>query len=257
MIVDTHVYLSRWPFRRLPDDEPEALVARLRRHGVAQAWASTFDGLFHKDVGAANARLVQDCRRHGPNLLAPFGSVNPKLPDWQEDLRRCQEEYKMPGIRLHPNFHGYTLDDPLFAELLRMACARGLIVQLAVQMEDDRVQYPLMKVLPVDLAPLAKVAVGIPKLRLMLLNGIRSVNRPALQSLLRVPGMRFEFAMLDGVGGVARLVEEVTAARVMFGSYTPFYNFESALLKMKEAGLAEAVARRINERNAREWGGRW
>jgi predicted TIM-barrel fold metal-dependent hydrolase len=253
MIVDTNVYLSRWPFRRLPDDEPAALVARLKRHGVAQAWAGSFDGIFHKDIGAVNARLAEDCRRHGGNLLTPFGSLNPKLPDWQEELRRCHEGYKMPGIRLHPNYHGYTLEDPLFAEVLRMATARGLIVQLVVQMEDDRVQHPLMRVPPVQLAPLPKLAEANPKLRLELLNALRSVNRQALQPLARVPGVRFEFAMLEGVGGVARLVDEVSAGRVLFGSHAPFYYFESALLKMKEAGLQADVADRITEANAREW----
>jgi hypothetical protein len=256
MIVDTNVYLGRWPFRRLPDDEPAALAALLRRHGVAQAWAASFDGIFHKDIGAANARLAEDCRRHGEGLLAPFGSIHPKLPDWREELRRCQEDHHMRGIRLHPNYHGYTLDDPAAAELLRMASARGLIVQIAVQMEDDRVQHPLMRVPPVDVSPLPKLAGADAKLRLMLLNGLRSASPQGLRGLAGVPGIRFDIAMLEGVGGVAKLVEEVSAGRVLFGSHCPFYYFESALLKMKEAGLGETEAGRIFEGNARAWMGR-
>jgi hypothetical protein len=252
MIIDTNVYLSRWPFRRLPDDEPAALVARLRRHGVTQAWAGSFDGVFHKDIGGANARLAEDCRRHGPGLLTPFGSVNPALPDWQEDLRRCHEVHRMPGIRLHPNYHGYSLEDPRLAELLRMASARGLIVQLAAQMEDERVEHPLMKIPPVNLAPLPGLVEATPKLRLMLLNGLRAPNAAALKPLARVPAIRLEFAMLDGAGGLARLAELLPADRILFGSYAPFYYFEAAVLKVKEAGLEPAVADRICQGNARE-----
>jgi predicted TIM-barrel fold metal-dependent hydrolase len=252
MIIDTNVYLSRWPFRRLPDDEPAALVARLRRHGVVEAWAGSFDGVFHKDVTAVNARLAKDCAAHGPGLLIPFGSVNPTLPGWQEDLRRCREVHRMPGIRIHPNYHGYKLDDSVCGELLRAASEAGLIVQLVAQMEDERMQHRLMKVPPVDLAPLPKLAEDHPKLRLMLLNGLRSWNAAAVKMLAQAPSIRFEFAMLDGVGGIARAADAVAVNRILFGSHAPFYNFESALLKVKEAGLSKETADRICRGNARE-----
>src|SRR5207249_2425279 len=81
VIVDTNVSLSRWPFRRLGGDETAQLVARLRQRQVAQAWAGSFDGIFHRDIAGVNARLANDCRAYGQAMLLPFGSVNPKLPD--------------------------------------------------------------------------------------------------------------------------------------------------------------------------------
>ena len=132
MIIDTNAYLSRWPFRRLAGDETIGdFVARLRKHGVGQAWVGSFDAPLHRDIGGVNARLAADCKQHGAGLLVPFGAVNPKLPDWQEDLRRCREQYRMSGIRLHPDYHGYTLADPAFGELLRLAAQAGMVVQLA------------------------------------------------------------------------------------------------------------------------------
>src|SRR5258705_12290378 len=153
-MIDVNVNLSRWPFRRLVGDEPAELVAGLRKRDVTQAWTGTFDGIFHKDISRANAQLAENCRRYGSNLLIPFGAINPKLPDWQEDLRRCREEHRMPGIRLYPNYHGYKLDDAVFPELLAAAASRGLIVQIALAMEDERTQNPLMQLAPVDPAPL-------------------------------------------------------------------------------------------------------
>ncbi|HMD83400.1 MAG TPA: amidohydrolase family protein [Terriglobia bacterium] len=251
MIIDTNVYLSRWPFRRLAGDEPEALVAKLRQRNVAQAWAGSFDGMLHRDIGGVNLRLAQACRDYGQGMLVPFGSLNPKLPDWHEDLRRCQEEHKMAGIRLHPNYHGYRLDDPVFAELLKLATACRLIVQLALCMEDERTQSPLMRVSAVDITPLAGVVKLVPGLRLELLNCHSNIGREEFRSVLAAGDVYAEISMVEGVAGVGRLVHESPPPRMLFGSYYPFFDFESALLKLQESGLDEASQKAICEDNAR------
>ena len=250
-LIDTNVSLSRWPCRRLPLDDTPALVAKLRSQGVKQAWAGSFDGLLHKDIASVNARLAEDFRKHGRGLLVPFGSVNPVLPAWEEDLRRCQEEHKMPGIRLHPNYQGYKLDDPVFARLLDEARARGLIVQLVVTMEDERTQHPLMRAPHVDVAPLVALLASRPDSRIVLLNWSRGVSGAPLAKLSAAPQVHFDIATLEGVGGVANLLKQVPADRVVFGSYAPFFYFESALLKLKESALSESQLTSIRADNAR------
>lgn len=247
-LIDTNLTLSRWPFRRCPLDETPALVAKLREHGVTQAWAGIFDGLLHKDLGSANARLAAECRAHG-NLLVPFGSVNPKLPDWEEELRRCAEAHRMPGIRLHPNYHGYKLDDPAFARLLALAAEKKLIVQLAVVMEDERTLHPLVQVPPVDTAPLAELLKRTPGLRFQLLNAFRSLRgEPLLR--LAAAGAHFEIAMLEGVSGVANLLKQLPAERLCFGSHAPLFYFESAVLKLKESVLTPEQDQALRSGNA-------
>jgi len=250
MIIDVNVSLSRWPFRRLRGDETPELVAMLRSRGVDQAWVSSFDGLLHKDVAGVNERLAADCRGSGAGLLVPFGTVNPKLPDWEEDLRRCAELHRMPGIRLHPNYHGYALDDPDFASLLNGAARRGLVVQLALRMEDDRVQHPLLRVPPVDASGLAAIAAGIPGLRLAVLNGPGPLSRDAVATLAGA-GICFDIAMLEGFTGVARFIEQIGLEQVLFGSHCPFFTWESARLKMRESDLGEPQERAIFSANAR------
>ena len=129
----------------------------------------------------------------------------------------------MPGIRLHPNYHGYQLDNPLFAELLTIAEQRGLIVQLAVRIEDLRTQHPLMRVSDVDTRPLAKLIAARPKLRLVLLNALRSLRGNAISQLVAAGPVYFEIAMLEGVGGIANVLGRIPADRLLFGSHFPFF----------------------------------
>jgi len=237
MIVDVNVSLSRWPFRRLRGDETPELVSILQERGVTQAWAGSFDGLLHKDIAGVNERLAADCARH--KMLIPFGTVNPKLPDWEEDLRRCHEVHHMPGIRLHPNYHGYALDDPDFARLLKLAADRRLLVQVVLKMEDERVHHPLLRVAPVDVSTLP----AVPGLRLMILNASASKSPPASASA-------FDFAMLEGITGVAKLIDQVGVDRVVFGSHFPCFTWESAEYKVRESGLDESAARKVLAENA-------
>jgi predicted TIM-barrel fold metal-dependent hydrolase len=250
-LIDVNAYLSHWPLRRLSGDDTADLVSRLRRHGVTQAWVGSLDGLLHKDVAAVNARLAEECRHYGDGLLVPFGSVNPKLPDWQDDLRRCVEEHHMPGIRLHPNYHGYTLDDPDFAKLLQLATERGLIVQLALIMEDERTMHPRLRVEPTSVTGLSALVKNASGLRLVLLNSQSVLRGRALAELLAAGEVYVEIAMPEGVGGVANLLAQVPPSRVLFGSYAPVFYFESALLKLQESPLSDEQREAIRCANAR------
>jgi predicted TIM-barrel fold metal-dependent hydrolase len=250
-IIDVNVNLSRWPFRRLPCDETSTLVKKLRSHDIDQAWAGTFDGLLHKDISSANARLAEECREHGRGILIPFGSINPTLPDWEEDLRRCHEVHKMRGIRLNPNYHSYKLSDPIFAKLLEAVEKRGLIAQLAVSMEDRRSQHPLVQVPNVDLTPLPDLLKQFPKLKIVLLNSLQYVNGQLLLRLAATEQISFDIATLEGVGGIGKLIQQISASKILFSSNAPYFYYESALLKVKESALTEIQAKSILAGNAK------
>ncbi len=249
-LVDVNVNLGQWPLRRLAGDDTAGLVTMLRSHGVLQAWAGTFDGLLHKDLIGANARLVEECRRRGQGLLLPFGSINPKLPEWEDALMQCARVHHMSGIRLHPNYHGYRLDDPAFKKLLSLATGLGLIVQLAVVMEDERMMHPLLRVEPVNTAPLADLVRETPGLRLVLVNALRTSRGPQLKKLIGAGNVFVEISMLEGAGGIGNLLQEVPVDRVLFGSHAPFFYFPAAQLKLQESPLSSEQLAAIRNKNA-------
>ncbi|EAQ82811.1 amidohydrolase family protein [Blastopirellula marina] len=235
--VDANVYLSRWPFRRMRYDTPDALASMLRSKGITQAWTGSLDGVFHKDIGAVNRRLSEACAQQDDGLLVPFGSINPLLPQWRDELRLCAERYRMPGIRLHPSYHGYDLKEPRLAELLQRAAELNLIVQLCAWLEDARTQHPQMRVPDVDLAPLGDLAASTSGLRLVLLNGVKNAAGVAQAKLLQLPNVYCDIAQLETSEGVSKLLATTTAEHLLFGSYSPMFYFDSARLKLTESVL--------------------
>jgi predicted TIM-barrel fold metal-dependent hydrolase len=249
-MIDTNVSLGRWPFRRLPAEDSGALADRLRRGHVEQAWVGSLEGLFQRDVAGVNFRLADDCRKADPERLVPFGTVNPTLPDWEEDLRRCHEIHRFRGIRLHPAYHGYTLADPPFARLLSLAAARGLVVELVVTMEDIRTQHPVFRVPPVDVRPLESLVRSIPGLRLVILNAFQTISLDNAHRLAGAGEVSFEIATLEGVDRIAKLVDRVGPNRCLFGSHFPLFYLESAALKLRETKIAREVIAQIVRTNA-------
>ena len=250
MIVDVNVNLSRWPFRRLVFDETAALVGKLRRNQVIQAWAGSFDGLLHRDVAAVNSHLATECQNKGDGLLCPVGTVNPMLPDWQEDLRRCHEVHGMHAVRINPNYHGYRLDDAACDALFRLAGERQMIIQLALKMEDVRTHHPLMQVPTVDVRPLAALVARHPNVRLIVMNNYGTIRGDAAARLAQAGQVYFEISHAEQVGALEKLVKQVSHERVLFGSHFPFFNLEATLLKFRESQLGGLMVEAIQHGNA-------
>ncbi|MFO1020901.1 MAG: amidohydrolase family protein [Planctomycetales bacterium] len=250
MITDTNVWLGRYPTRRLPFDDTPTLVARLRENKVTLAWAGSFEMLLHQDMEGVNARLAEECRQHAPNLLLPFGGINPVLPDWEEDVRRCHEVHHMPGIRLTPGLHGYALDNPFVNRLCALASERNLLVQIVVRIDDERTQHPLLKAADVDVKPLIKLLPQYPTLKLMLLNGLHNAGVQAFLSDPSANRVSFDIATLEGVGGIEKTLKRLTPDRLCFGSHFPFFVWESAKLKLQESALPQPILEQITHRNA-------
>lgn len=247
---DVNVYLGRWPFRRLPCESAGALAARLRHGGVRRAWVGSLDGLFNRDVGEVNRRLVEECRQADRDLLMPFGTVNPSLPDWERDVAQCKSTLGCGGIRLHPAYHGYQLGDAVFKELLGLADRIGLIVQIVVAMEDERTQQAALRTPTVDCKPLVALAARHPQLPMILLNAFRKLPHEEAATLANAGNVHFDTANLEGVDRLAALADKVGVDRIVAGSFFPLFYLEAMQLKLRETKLPHAVLERISTSNA-------
>src|SRR5437667_882851 len=200
-IIDTNVNLFSWPFRALKYCDTKALVAKLKKHRVIEAWAGSFEALLSKDMSGVNARLAAECLEHGPRFLIPFGSVNLAWPDWQEDVRRCHENYKMPGIRIYPGYQPFDLDHPGMESLVKMTSERGMILQVVFGLEDPRVHHPIINVGPVTFGPLLKVLNGTPNAKVQLLHF--APNRgDDLAQFMMTTNTFIDISQLEGNGAV-------------------------------------------------------
>lgn len=233
-IVDTNVSLFRWPFRRLPLDETPKLVHKLRTLGIGFAWAGSFEAILHRDLAAVNARLLDTCEKYSE--LVPVGHVNLSAHGWQLEARKCLAEQAFIGVRLHPNYHGYTLESPEFEHLLEMTEDRGCLLQIATSMEDIRTQHPRLQTADVDLRPLPQLLTKYGRARVQLLN-CRPANSQ-IEIWKDVPNLYLDTARVEGTDRIASLLRALPECRVLYGSHAPFLVPEAALIRVRESRLS-------------------
>lgn len=259
-IIDCNVHLFDWPFRKLKYARTESLAAKLRQHRITKAWAGSFEAVLHTQLDAANRRLAEECRTQGEGMFVPIGSVDPGGPDWEEDLRRCHEAYRMRGVRLYPAYHGYRLDQPDFAKLLAEAAKRNMLVQIVLRMEDERCHHPALVIGAVDVGPLVEVLKKVPPAKVQLINSAGRLLGKHVTALVRETQVTFDIAATEGNGGIGQLIAgtnysytgAIPCQRLVFGSHAPFFPCESALMKLFESPLDLAQLEMLMHANARQ-----
>lgn len=260
-IVDTNVNLFQWPFRRLKYSISQDLMQKLKIHQIKEAWAGSFEALFHKDMDGVNRRLATECDKVGKNFFRPFGTVNIAWPDWMEDLRRCHENYQMPGVRIFPSYQTFDLDHPEFPKFLHELAKRGLVLQIVGDMDDLRHHHPIITTRDVNIDALLEAAKKVPTAKIQLLYWNHRVNNNLMTKIVRESKILFDTARVETAGGLGKMISgnlwnnkavPVPVERILFGSHAPYFPVEANLLKLIESPLTSDQAKSIMNANAQQ-----
>ena len=247
MIVDCNATLGNWPFRPLRHSAPKAFLELMDLHGIAQAWVSPFESLLYKAVQEANLQFSAQIASLG-DRLAQIPVINPACPGWEDDVVHYLD-HPLPGFRLYPSYHGYTLEDDCCGELLERVAEAGRFVQISVRVQDERQHHPLVMVPPVDLSALQALPRRFPGMPFIVLNA----STPEIRAVANTgppANLFFDIANVESVGGVGDLAQEVGAEHLLFGSHAALFYVESSILKIREADLSDTDRELILNGNA-------
>jgi len=128
------------------------------------------------------------------------------------------------------------------------AASRGLVIQIATQLEDRRTQHPSLMAAPVELSPLADAARRWPRTAFVVLG--TTLATPLVTRLAGAGRVYFEISHHEGLQGISRALQSLPLERVLFGSHAPLFVYESSLLKLRESPLTDDQLRAIAFENA-------
>lgn len=248
MLIDVNTYIGHWPFRQLRHHTAGALVRRMDRYGIDRAVVGSIHGIFYKNAHQANEELASQTRRHADRLI-PFATLNPIYPGWEEDLRRCAEQLGLCGLRLFPQYHGYSLDDAAALELVDAAASLGWCVQVPMRVVDRRQRHRWDLAEDLKAASFEQALTSRPRVKWMFLNAL-GLNGEHMISARYVVGISRMTAVLQR--NIQTLAESTGVEHLAFGTGMPFKTPDPALLKLEVLDLPKRAVDRIAWRNASE-----
>ncbi|MFH1085591.1 MAG: amidohydrolase family protein [Chloroflexota bacterium] len=246
MIIDMSAYIGRWPFAPLGYESADDLLRLMDRAGVDKAAITSLNSIFYYDAEIGNREVGAACRQH-PNRLIPMAAINPNLPRWREHLTACVEQYGARGIRLHPDFHKYSLlaehRMPDIGALMAEAAQRGLPVFVQTSILDMR-HYPGYCM--VEEAPIAQVAQAIERYRdnTFIVGGARWFRARANELIkhARAANLTNHYIATDGLGGywdgLGSFVQQIGGERLLFTSRAPILYGEAARLVVETSEIS-------------------
>jgi hypothetical protein len=164
-VIDVNAYVGDWPFRPLRHSRPASLRRALEAVGITRALVSPLAAIFRQECQSANAELLRALRAHG-GFFAPVPAINPSYSGWEDDVQAALRA-RAPGVRLFPNYHAYSLDDPAARGAVAQAAASGLAVFLSLRMQDERHHHPRMMVPAVPADEVVRLARALPEARIV------------------------------------------------------------------------------------------
>jgi len=251
MIIDMHVLLGRWPFMPLKYDTVPGVLELMDRAGIDRGIVTSMNSVFYLDCEIGNREVGQACRQH-PDRFTPLVVLNPNLMLWKQHLQECLDVYDIKGIKLHPDYHKYSLLEDKAAAVMAEALKHRLPVYIQTSLLDMRHHPGYCLVPEVPILEVAK-AVEMYSENTFIIGGGKHFSTRAVELLGATTRENF-YLVTDSLGGpfdgLEGLIERIGSDRLLFGTRTPILYSEAARMVIEQSTIGAEDKEKVLGKNA-------
>ncbi len=259
MLIDINASTGHWPFQQMQNSSCNEILARMDRYGVDLSVVSNLNGIFYKNVQAANEELHEELMsdRRFKDRFFPFAIINPQYAGWRQDLDICVNKMGVRGIRLYPVYHDYELSDPSCIDLVKIARDMGLIVGFTFRMFDPRgPRHWMDTTIQWNLGDMIPVIQEVPDATYFFLNVVGNifVLNESERALLKKTTVLIDTSGAS-LGNMGNAIATYGAGKFAFGTHTPILDYLTGLLRiesLRENEGGEAARDQLRSGNARK-----
>lgn len=236
--MDYNCFVGNWPFYKTRHGSFNDLQRQHREIGINGGYVSSLQSVFYNDPYEAELELAKELYHHED--YHHVMTVNPTLPAWREDLHRGVLDLSIAGVRIIPEFHGYTMQDACVKELVLELTQLKLPLFINLHMIDARVAYLLHPQLVnlSDLKAFLETYQGS-----VVLCGIRLHEIEMLEDLIiHNKNIRFDVSGLkDKIFIMEELYDKNLCGKMVYGSQAPMLCMNSSKVLIDLANIPDKV----------------
>ncbi|MFQ5822268.1 MAG: amidohydrolase family protein [Candidatus Heimdallarchaeota archaeon] len=241
MIIDAHVHLveRKYDWHGISYQLTlTQLIRTMKDVGIDKA--VIFPTYSHtwslRDQMKENEAIARAAKRH-PDKLLGFCRIDPHLKGRAvKELDRCVQELGLIGLKLHPLWPRFLPSEDLALSLVEEASA--LRIPIFIHCGDDIRSNPL------EIEEVVQAFPGVPMI-LGHSGGSLPATTKAIQVAKRNENVYLETSTVNDPRLVRKMVKEVGASKVFFGSDAPWQDVRYEKAKIKYAGLTETEERLV------------
>jgi len=221
------------------DATNDGLCASMRRAGVDRAVVAPI-ATKPSQVRAINAWAAGVNARYP--MLCCLGTLHPLQEDWQTEIARMVAD-GLPGIKLHPDYQDFFVDDPVMLPIYRALAAAGKLVLVHAGVD---IGLPP----PVHCTPdrLAHVLEAVPELTLVAahMGGYQQWDAVERHLIGRDLYLDTSYSMADlGATYMTALIHAHGANRILFATDSPWTDQQAEIAGIRalqlDAGEQQAI----------------
>jgi len=249
VIIDSHTHIVESDAKREMEQNPrisaDTLVKWMDRTGIDRAVTFTEKGLYSYDE-KENDNIASATKKH-PDRLIGFACVNPRYGDEAaEELERAIVELGLNGLKLHPWFQLFSctekIVEPVFDKVVKLK------IPVLIHTGYDIFSGPL------DVSDLADRYTEVPII--MGHSGCCGLWFDGIKAAKRSDNLYLEMSGNLSVA-IEKMVSEVGAEKVLFGSDTPWVDPALEILKIKTLRICSRDKELILGENLRKLLVKW
>ncbi len=214
----------------------EELLRRMDKAGVDKA-VTWLQPPYVREVGPSNRYVYEATRKH-PDRILGFGWADPNLGlnKARDAVRQCLEEFGFHGVKLNGAQNEYYVDDPEIAMPVAEEIARsGKAIAFHVGADAYERTHPFR---------VAKIARRFPETPVLMVHmggaSFHDLSNAVIETAEECPNMTLVGSAVRAIP-ILKAVKTLGAARVCFGSDTPFELMHVEMAKYKALLEGEAT----------------